>query len=312
MKKGVLIGVFALQVVIVAVVFGVKSIGTSEEAEPFLSFDQEQVTGFTVSDIDGSVALSRADAGWMVGDLPADDAKVDRVLEKLGSGRSSWPVATSESTAERFEVTEENHQRHITINQGDDVLADFYIGSSPAYRQAHARSADGGPVYSIEFSHYEAGSERDDWFNKQLLQPDGQVVSIERVGSYKLDSGEEGWVSTPSAELDEEKVTSFVDRFVNMSVYKLNEDEISVDPLAEFVVADGKGSTRFTVYNLDEESKDYVIVSDRFDAQFGLSTYVGDEIVVPLEDLAVEAAEEDVDGEVDSGASEELEVDSAD
>ena len=64
---------------------------------------------------------------------------MDSVVERFARAAGSWPVANTASTRERFEVTEENHQRHIVAKAGDDTVADIYLGTSPGYRKTHAR-----------------------------------------------------------------------------------------------------------------------------------------------------------------------------
>ena len=118
-------------------------------------------------------------------------------------------------------MTEDSHQRHIRALSGDDALADVYLGTSPGYRKVHARHADGGDVFAIEFSNYEAGVKAGDWLQRSLLRPEGTLARIERTGDdafslARLDEG--GWEAASGETLDQAEVDTFVGRFTGLNV----------------------------------------------------------------------------------------------
>ena len=134
-RQTILGAVLLAQLIIVAVVWGLQS--RSGDAPPvFLSFDVQDVDTLTVADADSTVTVARADGEWRLsGGLPADAGKVDGVLQKLADVGAAWPVATSESAMERFEVVEEAHQRHVTLGADEENLADLYLGTSADLRK---------------------------------------------------------------------------------------------------------------------------------------------------------------------------------
>ena len=157
MNKTTLTFALAIQLAAIGVLLAVRS-GSATTPEPFLSFDAETIDALTVANSEGSVNLAKTDDGWQLPDgVPADASKIDEVVQKLADAAGGWPVASQASSAERFEVTEESHQRHLVLKAGEDTVADLYLGTSPGYRKAHARRADDDDVYAITFSNYEAG-----------------------------------------------------------------------------------------------------------------------------------------------------------
>ena len=172
-NKTTLGALLGIQVVVVGVLLAAKS-GGIEEPEPFLKFDADIVDSLRISNSDGSVDLAKVDGAWQLsGGVPASEFKVDSVLDGFADAGGSWPVANTASTRERFEVTEESHQRHVVVKTGEDVLADIYLGTSPGYRKTHARRAGEDEIYAIRFSNYEAGVKAADWIDRSLLRPQG-------------------------------------------------------------------------------------------------------------------------------------------
>ena len=308
-RQTILGAVLLAQLIIVAVVWGLQS--RAGDAPPvFLSFDAQGVDTLTVADADSTVTVARVDGEWHLSDgspdgLPADAGKVDGVLQKLSDVGAAWPVATSESAMERFEVVEEAHQRHVTIGAGDETLADVYLGTSPTFGRVHARHAAGGPVYAISFSNYEAGTKQSDWLQKSLLQPDGEVQSVARWSAdaeWTLASTEAGW-TTDGVELDQDETNTFVDRLRRLNVLDLVDAELPPEPGVRFTIADDAGSHEVALFALEDD--EYAATSNRFEGVFGVSSYIAEQLSVPLEDLAVEADEpsENVEGSAESSPS---------
>jgi len=293
----------AVQVVLIGALLAARS-GAVAEPEPFLSFDIGTVDGLSVSNDEGTVDLTKAGDEWQLPEgLPADAAKVERVLEKLSDTSGGWPVASKASTAERFEVTEDNHQRHVTLKTGEETLADFYLGTSPGYRKAHARHADDDDIFAITFSNYEAGVAESDWLDKSLLRPDGALTAVERVDGFALTKADDGvWASGDGAELDQGKAETFAGRFSGLSVIGVSDLALPEAPKMTFALTDESGTQTLRIFHLEEDD-DYVAMSDRVSGTFEMSSYIAEQMDKTVADLAPdppedEAAEEATDEEL--------------
>lgn len=129
-----------------------------------------------------SIVIQRSDAGWQADELPADAIKVNALLEKLAALPAAWPVAQSEATAQRFEVADNRYQRKVQLlNSQDEMIASFYLGTSPGFQKVHARNADVKDIYSVSLSNFELPTDLTSWFDKTLLAlsatPDKVVVT---------------------------------------------------------------------------------------------------------------------------------------
>ena len=305
--------------------------GGIEEPEPFLQFDADSVDSLSVSNSDGSVSLAKVDGAWQLpGGVPAAEFKVDSVLGRFADAAGSWPVANTASTRERFEVTEDNHQRHIVVKAGEDVLADIYLGTSPGYRKTHARRAGEDEIYAVRFSNYEAGVKTADWLDRSLLRPKGDVTALRRlpggfvpseaspdpeseedseaeaapaepVAAFELGKDEEGgWVSADGTELDQAKTETFAGRFTGLSVTGVSEATLPESATMTFAIADDDGEQTLAVYAL-EDGETYVAVSDRVAGAYELSKFIAEQMNKPLSDLVPDPPE-DPDAEADASA----------
>ena len=286
----VLGGLLAAQLLIVAVLMAAQA-GGVREPDPFLSFDAAAADAVEVSSQDGSVRLAREGEQWTLeGGPPADDSKVTEMLEKLADAAGGWPVATSDATAERFEVTEASHQRRIRIGAGDDELADIFLGTSPGYRRVHARHADGGDVYSIDFSNYEAGVKEGDWLERSLLRPEGTLSRIERTGEegFTLTRSDDDVWEASDATLDADEVRTFVGRFTGLNVTGTFNGELPEPATAKYHLTDDDGVHELTLYQQDD---DYIATSNRIAGQFEVPSYIAERINVSLTDLMPEPEE---------------------
>ena len=285
MNKTTLTFALAIQLAAIGVLLAVRS-GSATTPEPFLSFDAETIDALTVANSEGSVNLAKTDDGWHLPDgVPADASKIDEVVQKLADATGGWPVASQASSAERFEVTEENHQRHLVLKAGEDTVADLYLGTSPGYRKAHARRADDDDVYAITFSNYEAGVKASDWLDKSLLRADGSITAIERLDAFALTKDDEGvWSAASGATLDQGKVETLAGRFTGLSVLGVNEAELPEAPKAVYFWQDDAGTSTFSLYHLEED--DYAATSDRVQGSYEISSYVAEQLDVMVDALA--------------------------
>ena len=304
MKQNILVGLFVVQVLVIAL-FWFLSAGGVQAPEEFLEFDTLAVDRFVVSNADETIEIAKQDTQWVLPDgNPVDGEKVDRVIAKLADSGTDWPIATSQSAAKRFEVTDSVFQKHITIFSGESVLADVYLGTSPIFRKVHARRANEAEIYAIEFSNYEAGTSASSWLDKKLLQPSGSISSFEQIGAYKLVQTEGKWTTDSETELDESKVRSYIDRFESLTVFDINDGDLTeASTQTQFAIEDEEGVYVLTIYHYDV-ANDWVAVSDRRGSQYGVASYIGSELVKELADLA---PDEELDSESDEEVGDDME-----
>ncbi len=206
-----------------------SSSGSGQAPEPLLQFAPAEVDRIAITGADQkTTTLQRADGQWQLADsaLPANQSKVQTLLENLGKLQTSWPVANTGSGRERFEVSEDKFQRHLTLAQGDSTLGELYFGTSPGFRQTHGRRADDAAVYSLAFNSIDLPTDQNDWLDKTLLGLEG----FERIegSDFVLRKDGEAWQLENAAEgqsLDQEKAKALAGALDNLRVLRLLDSE---------------------------------------------------------------------------------------
>ena len=293
-RIGLLAGLLAAQAVIIAGLLLASGMGSDAGASNLLSFDSANVTKLSVSGEEGAVQLVRDGEDWQLADgLPADGGKVSELLADLSDLDAPWPVATSDDSAERFEVTEGNHQRRLLIEDEDGPVADLLLGTSPGYRRVHARLSGASEVYSIDFSNYEAPTDPDQWLDKALLAAKGEVSSVVLEGAWQLARQDGEW-QIDGAPAEAEAADDLVRRFTGLRVLGSADEEADAedeaDPAGVFLVTDQDGEHRLTLYHEAEED-DYRLASDRVAGRFEVATYIAEQMLADPADLQAKEME---------------------
>ncbi len=292
-RLGLLGAVLVVQLLVVAALVIDDALGSAQTAPTLLSFDPDEVVKFNVSTLEDSVQLLKGEQGWHLDDdLPADDAKVGEVLDKLANVSAPWPVATSSDSAERFEVTEANFQRRLVLESADDTLADLMLGTSPGYRRVHVRADGEYEVYSVDFSNYEVPVDVDQWLDKTLLQASGPISGLTLEASWQLTNDDEGWLIDGVAA-DQEEASDLIDRFTDLRV--LGVGEATGELKGTFIVSDEKGEHRLQMFHEAEED-DYSVASDRIPGRFEIATYIAEQMLVESSELLPDVADDDESG----------------
>jgi len=274
-------GLLLVQVLVIAVI---AMLGReSDDSAAFISLDVAAVSSVRIEGEQRSVELKRADGRWSFGDgTPADGKKIDAALEKLSKASGAWPVATTAGAQTRFEVTEEQHQRKLTITSATGPI-EFYLGTSPGYRRVHARHADKEEIYSIDFANHELPLDRDEWLDKTLLKST-DVTSIALTNGWTLKRSEQGWLVNGQAA-NAEAVQQLVDRIEGLRVMGFaGEDLEGLEPARKLDITDAAGSFQLTLAH-DTKADEYLVDSDRVEGRFTLASYIAEQILLDTTDL---------------------------
>ena len=252
-----------------------------------LTLDRVQVDGILIVDDAGAqLKLARGAAGWQLpgaGGLPADTDKVTQLLDKLFEASAPWPVATTAESAKRFEVTPDKFQRHIQLLIGDQVSGDVFLGTSPGFRKVHARLAESDDIYAITFANFEATTKADDWLDKSLLKPPGEITSLVRPDQWSLSKNGDSWTL---AGLDASQLTKqdaakdLVNKIVNLRVMGVGEAPADdAKPVLELIAQTADGEFDYRFYRAQEKS-DFVVSRSGQTGYFRVAAYVGEPLLV--------------------------------
>jgi hypothetical protein len=163
----------------------------------FLEFSPEEVHSLEITDSEGkSVVMEKAPAGWIVPghfSAPADADKIKELVEKLAGMKQGFVVATTSEAAGRFRVDPESFENHVVLRGAEKTLADFYVGTSPAFRQVHARRGESDNIVTVPLSGFELESGADKWLDTSLATiPEEDLVGL-AFEKFQLKKTGDGW-----------------------------------------------------------------------------------------------------------------------
>jgi hypothetical protein len=189
------------------------------------------VTEIVVGDeFDNETALRRAGQRWYLPeleDLPADTAKVDKLLEAITANGEQWPVADSAAARQRFRVASYHYRRRIRLLHNDLLLGTFFLGASPGYRKVYARNEKQNAIYSIAFSAHDAPGNSGAWLDRKLLQI-RTPLSI-TADSYSLQRQGEQWLSGLGKEPDKRELDALLAGLRNLQIDGLASEDTQRD-----------------------------------------------------------------------------------
>lgn len=188
----ILLGVLGVQLGLALILsFSGSNYAAYQSDEPLLAFERTKIDGFSIGESGGnSVELVKKDDRWIIpamADFPANQVLADKLLDKLSKLEKGWPIATTSDAAERFKLTDENHERQIILKAGDDEVARLMIGSAPAFKLAHARIAGENEIYNVKLATYEAGARGEEWMDRDYLDIDREKITAIEFGDIKLE-----------------------------------------------------------------------------------------------------------------------------
>jgi hypothetical protein len=277
--RSLLTGVLAAQVVLAGSLFFYhQSQNGARQAEPLLEFAEADVDKIVVQDNANSATLVRDGDTWQLADLaelPANAARIDTLLGNLAGIRTQWPVVSSAAGRERLEVADDKFQRRLTLYRNDTQVGELYFGTSPGFRQTHARRAGDDDVYAITFNNFDLPADDNDWLDKELLAV-ADVTAI-KGQDFELSKNAEGWqlAALPSVletGLDTAKAEGLATALRNLRVLRVADAApagesraLSVttkDGVREFVFT--KAGTEYFVKR-DDRAQSFTISSSDYD-----------------------------------------------
>lgn len=187
-----------IQLVLVAALgFNRNTYEGSTPSSQFLDFDIDNLSSLTLTDGQGSeVAMTKADGLWVLSNhfsAQAEQQMVSGLLQKLAELKQGFVIATSAAAAKRFKVAEDDFERRLRLYQGEEVVADVYLGSSPGFRQIHARKSGQDEIVTVSLSSFEVEADPANWLDKNILKKDEKELSHIVFKDFTLKRENDTW-----------------------------------------------------------------------------------------------------------------------
>ncbi len=287
----------ALQLIVLGGILVWQQRVMSKPPANLLSVDSAKVDGLEIIDDKAQkLTLHKGASGWLLPGakgLPADNNKVGELLDKLIAVQVPWPVATSAESAKRFEVAPDKFQREIKLMDHDQVVGDVYLGTSPGFKKVHARRADGNDIYAISFANYEATARADDWLDKELLKPSGDITTLTRPDHWILQHKDAVWTldgMAPDQKLQQDAVTELVNKVANLRVMGVSDaPDPTGQPVLSLNATTKNGEFDYQFYQPTPKG-DFIVTRKGQAGAFKLAAYVGEPLIKDRSDLVANSA----------------------
>ncbi|MBE9538951.1 MAG: DUF4340 domain-containing protein [Proteobacteria bacterium] len=260
--------IFLIQSAMVASLYwpdaGLMEVLKSEQLVPF---DPYLVDEIHIGDERGSEAvLLKAGDHWILPDLTGLAVGPD-LIEKLLQGvihaKTNWPVASSVAARQRFQLTDYNFQRRLTLIGNGELLGTVYLGSSPGFRKVQARNSTQDAIYTISYNSFDASAIDSDWLDKRILQISAPL-SISSDG-YSLHKQADQWLTGSGLAPDKRELDALLLALANLQIEGVAVEDmqrtlsIAVPDIQLSVKTEG-GDTSYELFTIGEQH--YIHCSD--------------------------------------------------
>ena len=288
--------VFALQLLVALVVLWSGEDSSSFKPERLIAAEKETIDRILISDSDSEVELIKKADRWEFSApaaLPVDASRMNSLLTQLTQLETGWPVATTTSSHERFEVSENKFNRKISVYAKENKLTEILVGTSPGFKKSHIRQMDHDDVYALEFNAYEASASDQDWLDKSLLA----LPSVKRIKGSDFELLKEddtwSWSGAPlTAEVDQEKAKVLSEALKNLRVSAVATELPTSKEVKSLSIESEEGDSY--TFELFAQENDYFIKRSGIAQVFTLSQFEYERLSEPaLDSLSVAQAAND-------------------
>ncbi len=198
----ILMGVLALQLVLVVAVFWPRPTVSDAGTPLFADVTVDDVVGLTIVDQEGErIVLRKVDGAWVLpeaGDFPANESSVTSVIEKLVGLSASTVVARSETSHRQLEVADDAFQRRLDFETLDGSTTTVYLGTAPRYTATHLRVGGRPETYlTTDLSTWELVARPSNWIDATYVSIDQETVTnvtLENAnGTFELVKSGDDW-----------------------------------------------------------------------------------------------------------------------
>ncbi len=273
-----LLAVFLIQCAMVATLYwpdaGLMEVLNRSQLVPFEPWLLDEIH---VGDDQGNEAvLLKVDDRWILPDLTGLSVSPD-LIEKLLQGvihaQTSWPVATTVASRQRFQLTDYNFQRRLTLIGNGELLGTIYLGSSPGFKKVHARNSTQDAIFTIPYNSFDASGVDSDWLDKRTLQIKSPLsISSDRYAVHKRD---DEWLGDKGQQPDGRELEALLLALSSLQIEGVADEDMQrtlsiAVPQIKLAVKTASDNTNFEFFKVGEMH--YIHCSDH-SLFFTMSSY---------------------------------------
>jgi hypothetical protein len=273
----VLVGLFVAQLAVAGVLY--YNTWSQRAVRPqgnLLALSAEEVSRLSIEGEGESVTLERKDDTWVIASsgLPAETSRVDTALQSFSDMKLGWAVASTDASHQQLEVADDNYQRRVTLNKGDDIVGEIFIGTSPGFKRSHVRRQGTDEVYSVAINAFDLPPEPGNWLDSALLQV--ADISSVTIDNKELTRVDDQWVYDGSSNTDQDVAGELVSALEDLRVTEVAEVTASDLEFQQLRLTAGDAEYEFGFAN---KESDYLVTRQDIDAVFKISKSSYDRVV---------------------------------
>lgn len=240
------------------------------------------IDGLRVEDSSGgAVELQRKGERWLLpqlSGLPANPDKVAALLEKLTTEDPGWAVAHTLAARQRFQVADYHYRRKVTLASLGQSVGTLYLGTSPGFRQVHARNELSDDIYSIDLNLFDLPVDAGKWLEPRLLQVRAPLAIT--ADGYSLQRRDGEWRLGTGDIPEQRELQALLDALRNLQVLGVASPQQQQAAAREEAVlildiTGLAGSNRLELFRLGE---DHYAASSEYPQLFRISAYDFDQL----------------------------------
>lgn len=250
-------------------------------AEPLLGVAMSEVDEIIITqggDDAESVTLRKLGDLWQLpelGNLPVLQQKMQQIIDQLEALTVTWPVAKSNSSQQRFEVSDSEFLRKIQFFKGDDLVQSLYLGSSPGLRKTHVRREGESEIFTVELNAFDFPANSKNWVDRQFLAvadidrlETDEVKLVNKQDKWFFDSG--NFISAP-VEVNQNAVSELVAQLASLSVNDVldNLSDLSSTSALSLNAQSGSENWRYEFFRLNDQ---YLVRRNDSDVVFSIGS----------------------------------------
>lgn len=230
-RNQILAALAVAQVIVVGIALYPRSNAAAASSEPLLpGIAAGGLNSLTITDDEGeSLVLAKDGDTWVLPNsdgYPADETKVEELLEKLGKITGSHLATKTSGSHRRLKVHDEEYERRLDLKMGEDHV--LFVGSSVGSRSSHVRLGDADEVYLANgISSWQMSATENSWIDTVYLKIEKDDITHVLLrndnGVLEFDKDEEGvWslAGVEAAEFNEAKLTTLLNRVSSLRMSK--------------------------------------------------------------------------------------------
>jgi hypothetical protein len=244
-----------------------------------------------ISDAKQTVSLVKQDDKWQLPQyhqLPVNQQQLSQLVAQFNQWRVSWPVATTDSSHQRFKVAPASFERHVIMWRNDQKVADFYLGTSPGFRKMHGRLADSNEVYALDIGSYQLPTTNIDWVDKKLLALNN-IKQVE-LPSVSLTLANDQWQLEPAVvtmvsdvkladkKISQDNINSYINDWKTLTVLEVVDKPLDKPTTTITVTTDDGKQYQYQWQKTDDA---YCVKRNDIPVVFSVSAFTFEQLATP-------------------------------